>query len=211
MFKRYSDVIANESYISKEYFKIDWYRSLFGGLNQLYRSLTNESTTTIDNPQLIINLFNNKSVTYGTDTPATFLTEWLFKNAKREYGDVIKETELSSNPYLILLGVKPGLNAEDIETGRRMLSLYHKLADKIKNEICPKIPKRKLTLKEYNRLVVHSPEDIQEEFKKYTLKFLKKIDDFDMNKEEWVNIIQEANKITIDLLKYLEDNIHKGE
>ena len=73
MFKKYSDAITNESYISKEYFKIDCHRGLFGGLNQLYRILTNESTTTIDNPQLIINLFNNKSIGIGfglSDAPA---------------------------------------------------------------------------------------------------------------------------------------------
>lgn len=216
--------VSRESFISQEYNAFDWPRLFLGPFNQIYRSLFNSSATGIDNPAVIIEIFTGIATTFGKifniaqgmTNPALIspiMTIW--SSYSGEWASVTPmskdKRDEAYNPYYVLIHCVKGVDFSDINvynSAVKAVDAFDKTYDVITSKICPKIPKRSMTLGEKNAIKLFKEDRIAKDMNDATaiLKAKTKNLNPDLAKK-WDELYKRLFEISNKAMKYLADNI----
>lgn len=165
--KQYNNIVSSESLslsnISTEYSKVDWWRLLFGGWDQLYRLISKAEKTRIEHPSLLLHIFLDQMTMFNG------LNKFFSTGRSRDFLDKMKQV---NNPYYYIIsnqmkGIDVGSEATYKEWENNVKQL-EELIDYTINNVCISIPERPLKLDEKNILKLYDLEMFSKEVKSST-------------------------------------------
>lgn len=216
--------VSRESFISQEYNAFDWPRFFFGPFNQIYRSIFNSSATRIDNLAVIVEIFTGHATTFGKvfntvsemgkpNLLSPIMSIWsAFSGEWASITPMSKDKRKEAyNPYYVLIHCVKGVDFSDINvynSAVKAVDAFDKTYGVITSNICPKIPKRKMTLGEKNAIKLFKEDRIAKDMNTATSILKDKTKDIDPAlAKKWDELYKRLFEISNKAMKYLADNV----
>lgn len=187
---------------------MDWPKFLLGFGNTIWRALFNKSTTSIEKPGILIELFLGKWTTVG-QIISNFSTYDIAKTVYdylKGKGNIPLDNSsiklLNYNIYKDLIVDYKKNNDSSYDSLVNEFNTFKGVISYIKSNICKKINPRPCSTTEISQLKVFRPNEIQKEISQ-ALSFYK-----NNGYEKLINLTNDvATYIANDIVKFLENNI----
>jgi hypothetical protein len=232
--KQYNNIVSNESLISTEYNKVDWWRLFFSGFNQLYRLISNADKTRIEQPGLLLNIFLGKMTTFAniamhvndslsnvagapTGVVMSIWSVWTgglkYNHNKGNNSAFFDKLKQIKNPYYYIISNQmSGINVSDEATYKEWennVKQFEELIDLAIEKICVPIPERPMQLGEKNLLALYDPEKFSNEVKNSLSVIDMKLQNIgnDALAKKWQDLVQRLVECSKKAFNHIGKNI----